>query len=492
MAQYEDNLPTLIVILFIAVSLYACFFYCTFNSLKCIQGYLTACAVRGKVLAQELLLRRVPLTDDDALRLARALQQVQVPGCSAPGDAYAGDTAAAQVLLTRAESWYRRGSRRGLVRAVYFYQLAGNTARSTACLERVLWALSASVRACSTLFQGLTFYPDQPSNPILGYRLQWSGSFDETHERIRQKFALNDLSIYMPPRHWPVHYVNSPAWRELMGESEGGADPDIVPVGPVEPVACSLDELRETTRFAQDMLGAVRDPQFLATDAAAVALAAYTRAVSALTLSVEASFKLHDLALSIALVAQQSKASITTKREHVTEAVLEGCVSCLEGFHSAAADAHSLLTSRTVPRGYWLHLLELCAWVDQQAREARDTVRALCALALPLPAHVPLLQRLGAFGACTFSKAQAYALISALVQLENGPESNQYLAYTSPEEVAQLRLSLTGLLSAAAAHEGADTAAERARGIAASQAQKEFLSLSRPHSEPIAITSVLN
>jgi len=429
------------------------------------------------------LLRRVPLTDEQTLRLGQALQQVLVPGCSAPGDVYACGTPAADVMLARAENWYKRGSRTGLVRAMYFFQLAGNGDRSSACLERTLWALSATVRACNILFQGLSFYPDQPSQPIVGYRLQWNGLLDETHERIRQRFALDDLSMYLAPRHWPASYVNGLAWRDKLGDPEDGADEDIVPVGPIEPAACTLDEFREALRFAQDMLGAIRDPQFVATDPAAVALSTYTRALSALMSAIEISFKLHDLALSIALTAHQRGISVAARREHVTESVLQGCVNCLEGFQSAAIDFHDLLVSRTLPRGYWLHLLELCVWIDHQAREARDSVRALSALAVASPVNAPIQQRLSSFDPNIFSKAQAYALISALVQLENsttsgsGSESEsggQYFAYADPGDIAQLRLRLAGMLSATAVgYQSADVANERTR--LALQAQKEFL-----------------
>ena len=446
--------------------------------LQCIQGYLSGCPTRGKDLVIELLLRRVPLTDEDALRLGQALQQVLVSGCSAPGDMYACGTPAAVVMLARGDSWYQRGNRSGLVRAMFFFQLAGNGDRSKACLERTLWALCATVRACNTLFQGLSFYPDQPCKPTVGYRLQWNGLLDETHERVRQRFALDDLSTYLSPRHWPVSYVNSPAWREKMGDPEEGADPDIIPIGPVEPAACTIDEFREALRFAQDMLGAVRDPLFLTTDPAAVSLSTYTRALSTLFSAIEISFKLHDLSLSIALTAQQRGISVAARREHVTEAVLEGCVRCLEGFQSAAIDFHDLLVSRALPRGYWLHLLDLCVWIDRQVREASDSVRVLSALATASPVNTPLQLRLNSLDPNIFGKSHAYALISALVQLESGPpdsESGRHLAYADPGDIAQLRLSLAGVLTTAqtAGRQGADVAKERA--LLAVQAQREFL-----------------
>lgn len=432
-----------------------------------------SCPVRGRELAIKLLQRRTPLTDEDTLRLGRALQQVLVPGCYAPGDVYAVGTPAADVMLARGEYWYQCGNRRGLVRAMFFFQLAGNNDRSTVCLERALWALCATVRACSTLFQGLVFFPDQPSYPIVGYRMQWTGALDETHERIRQKFALDDLSTYWPPRHWPAHYVNGPAWRERIGESEEGADDDCIPIGPVEPAACTLDELREALRFAQDMLGAVRDSQFLNTNVAAVTLTTYTRALSALLSAVEISFKLHDLGLSIALTAQQQGLSIAAKREHVTESVLEACVNCLGKFQLAAIDFHNLLVSRSVPCGYWLHLLDLCVWIDHQAREARNSVRALSALAMQSPVYDLLQQRINTFGPNIFGKVHAYALISALVQLENDSESGQYFAYCNPDDMVQLRASLTSILSATTMQLSVDAKLERAR--LALQVQSDFL-----------------
>jgi hypothetical protein len=199
--------------------------------------------------------------------------------------------------------------------------------------------------------------------------------------------------------------------------------------------------------------------------------------------AIEVSFKLHDLALSIALTAHQRGISVAARREHVTESVLQGCVNCLEGFQSAAIDFHDLLVSRTLPRGYWLHLLDLCVWIDHQAREARDSVRALSALAVASPVNAPIQLRLSSFDSNIFSKAQAYALISALVQLESftsngsGFESEsggQYFAYADPGNIAQLRLRLAGMLSATAVgYQSADVANERTR--LALQAQREFL-----------------
>jgi hypothetical protein len=175
-----------------------------------IAGYLSACPTRGSTYIPTLLSRRNPKSDSETQSIAKTLRE---HGCSAE---------AREVEVRRGMYWFNKQTRPGLVRAAYFYQLAADSSRTTALIERTLWGTACAVRACVTLFPGLKSWPIVPALPF---------SSDK-------KIPRSDLHVF-----WTSQQQNSSLGAMAMDTDDDSA---------------SVEALIETLEFAEDVLSALR------------------------------------------------------------------------------------------------------------------------------------------------------------------------------------------------------------------------------------------
>ena len=244
-------------------------------------------------------------------------------------------------------------------------------------------------RSCSKLFNGLLFYPDQPTLPFRGVCFNNSHGYDYNDYFIDKSSAINasvmgmkeglvftDLEGYWPAEEWPDCYVGSKGVSVTLHESGaggGGGSMDIVDLTdsvnalavlpkPTSSYPSSLlgDEAKLTSAlsFIKSLLQAIRDPSLLSTDSIAITLFAYHKALTKVLKAVQtyqALERIHQLTATTATTTSTTTTSTTATatgsgQSQAKSVVDEMCTQCLSDLCEAGQEIHGLMKKATAPK----------------------------------------------------------------------------------------------------------------------------------------------
>jgi hypothetical protein len=181
-----------------------------------VLGYLLACKKEGKNVARVLLSRRYVTSDEDAIALSSILRKL-------------GMDIEAKVVEVSRGTWWLQQSRidggflnhsAGVVKALYFYQLAGDSSRSISLLDRkkiannfyfsfissffsllmifhyifigTLWRCCNAVHECSSLFPNFQLNPVTIKGPSSRYADGSKDFIDMRNDNIENSITDQD------------------------------------------------------------------------------------------------------------------------------------------------------------------------------------------------------------------------------------------------------------------------------------------------------------
>ena len=147
--------------------------------------YFNTCRSKGKEYLRQLLPRRPVTSDEDALAISSTLRSLDLI------------EDAKVVEVSRGTWWLQFNSNfesNSAIKALYFYQLAGDSSRSKAILDRALWGCIVSVCACNSLFDNLLFTPTKPQQYSFQYTSYDSKVYFEGDERVKENRLFSSLA----------------------------------------------------------------------------------------------------------------------------------------------------------------------------------------------------------------------------------------------------------------------------------------------------------
>ena len=247
-------------------------------------------------------------------------------------------------------------------------------------------------RSCAKLFDGLSFYPDQPTLPFRGVCFNNSHGYDYNDYLTDKSSAINaslvglkeglvftDLEGYWPAEEWPDCYVGSKAvsvTSPVSGAGGGGSGSmDIVDLtdsvgalavqtkpSSVYPSSLVGDEAKLTSAlsFIKSLLQAIRDPSFLSSDSIAITLFAYHKALTKVLKAVQtyqALERIHQLTATTATTTSTTTTSTTATatgsgQSQAKSVVDEMCMQCLSDLYEAGQEIFGLMKKAVAPKRY--------------------------------------------------------------------------------------------------------------------------------------------
>jgi hypothetical protein len=382
-----------------------------------VVGYLHACPRRGVEYARVLLPKRLMGSDGATVAVSAALRTL-------------GLTVEARAVEAARGSWWlqspgrvdesNEGSGARVVKALRFFQLAGDQQRSEALLDRALWRLSTAVVRAS---QALEREPRAGESAAV-----WAGVFPllprglQMHPmRPRGPCRRGD---YTTADYWDLnHYI------EYHDDAPSNA-------------VVATSRLLHAINHAEQLLGAVLCAQIRASPEG-VCLTSYVSMARALVMSTlppgtalpgpaGPSADMNALLVSLPvemwpLMGQSEGGSSSPDR---AEEVLQ----------RAANTLCTLVTEEVAPMRFWLHLLDLAVGVDRVRRTP--------------------LQR------CLFQKDHVYSLLAAAERVlqwhaHYASKPAGRVAPVPDDDAQALRLGLLGLFTGSVVQANADAGATR-------------------------------
>ena len=240
-------------------------------------------------------------------------------------------------------------------------------------------------RSCAKLFDGLLFYPDQPTFPFRGVCFNNSHGYDYNDYLtdkssaitagvvgLKEGLVFTDLTGYWPAEEWPDCYVGSKGVSVTLHESGaggGGGSMDIVDltdsIGALAglPIPSSVysssllgDEAKLTSAlsFIKSLLQAIRDPSLLSTDPIAITLSVCHKALTKVLKAVQthqALERIHQLTITTSTSTSASTGTATVSGQSQAKSVVdEMCTQCLSDLYEAGQEIYGLMKQAVAPK----------------------------------------------------------------------------------------------------------------------------------------------